>query len=395
MRDLLNQVPGLKPAFSQPIEMRLNELIAGLRGDIGIKVYGDEMEELRRLGGEVQAVLAGIQGASEASVEQLTGQPFLQVRVNPEAMARYGIPTRNVLNVVEAVGSRRVGHVREGQRRFPLVVRLPDHQRTDPDALAATLIPTAAGPVLPLNQVAKVTEMEGPSTINREWGKRRITVQCNVRGRDVKSFVAEAKAKISKQVKMPEGYTIEWGGQFENMERANRRLMFVVPTALALILVLLFFSLKTLREVFIVASGIPLGLVGGVLALWLRGMPFTVSSAIGFIALSGVAILNGLVLVTFIKQRLDAGRPLEQAVREGCLVRLRPVLMTALVAAVGFIPMAVNVGVGGEVQRPLATVVIGGIFTNTLLTLLVLPALYTCGWQKLLPAAKARIRQPK
>lgn len=377
MRDMLNQVPGLKPAFSQPIEMRLNEMIAGARGDIAIKVYGDDLEELRRLGGEVQAVLAGMRGASEASVEQLTGQSFLQVRVDSQAIARYGVPTRNVLNVVEAVGSRRVGDVREGQRRFPLVVRLPDKQRTDPDALAATLIPTAAGPVLPLNQVAKVTEMEGPSTINREWGKRRITVQCNVRGRDVKSFVAEGREKIAAQVKLPEGYTIEWGGQFENMERANQRLLFVVPMALALIFVLLFFSLKTVREVLIVASGIPLGLVGGVLALWLRGLPFTVSSAIGFIALSGVAILNGLVLVTFIKQKLEAGTPVEKAVREGCLVRLRPVLMTALVAAVGFIPMAVNVGVGGEVQRPLATVVIGGIFTNTLLTLLVLPALYT------------------
>lgn len=377
MRDVLNQVPGLKPAFSQPIEMRLNEMIAGARGDIAIKVYGDDLEELRRLGGEVQAVLAEMRGASEASVEQLTGQTFLQVRVDSQAIARYGVPTRNVLNVVEAVGSRRVGDVREGQRRFPLVVRLPDKQRTDPDALAATLIPTAAGPVVPLNQVAKITEMEGPSTINREWGKRRITVQSNVRGRDVKSFVAEGREKIAAQVKLPEGYTIEWGGQFENMERANQRLLFVVPMALALIFVLLFFSLKTLREVFIVASGIPLGLVGGVLALWLRGLPFTVSSAIGFIALSGVAILNGLVLVTFIKQKLEAGTPVEKAVREGCLVRLRPVLMTALVAAVGFIPMAVNVGVGGEVQRPLATVVIGGIFTNTLLTLLVLPALYT------------------
>ncbi|MCU0770862.1 MAG: CusA/CzcA family heavy metal efflux RND transporter [Verrucomicrobia bacterium] len=378
MRGVLNQVPGLKPAFSQPIEMRMNELVAGIRSDIGVKVSGDDLEELRRLGGEVQAVLAEIRGASEASVEQLTGQTFLQVQVDADAIARYGVTTRSVLNVVEAVGSRRVGEVREGQRRFPLVVRLPDLPRTDPEALAATLIPTATGPVLPLSQVAQVTEREGPSTINREWGKRRITVQCNVRGRDVKSFVAEAKARIVAQVPLPEGYTLEWGGQFENMERANRRLMFVVPMALALIFVLLYFSLKSLREVGIVASGIPLGWVGGVLALWLRGMPFTVSSAVGFIALSGVAILNGLVLVTFIKQKLEGGTPLEQAVREGCLVRLRPVLMTALVAAVGFIPMAVNVGVGGEVQRPLATVVIGGLFTNTLLTLLVLPALY-CG----------------
>jgi cobalt-zinc-cadmium resistance protein CzcA len=377
MRDVLNQVPGLKPSFSQPIEMRLNEMIAGARGDIAIKIQGDDLEELRRLGGEVQGVLEGIRGASEASVEQLTGQTFLQVRVDPQAIARHGVPARNVLNVVEAVGSRKVGDVREGQRRFPLVVRLPDKQRTDPQALAATLIPTAAGSVLPLNQVATIRELEGPSTINREWGRRRITVQCNVLGRDVKSFVAEARAKVAAQVKLPEGFSIEWGGQFENMERANQRLMFVVPMALALIFVLLFFNLKSVKDVFVVATGIPLGLVGGVLALWLRGMPFTVSSAIGFVALSGVAILNGLVLATFIRQRLDAGVPLDDAVREGCLVRLRPVLMTALVAAMGFIPMAVNVGVGGEVQRPLATVVIGGIFTNTLLTLLVLPVLYS------------------
>jgi cobalt-zinc-cadmium resistance protein CzcA len=376
MRAVLSQVPGLRPAFSQPIEMRMNELIAGMRGDVGIKIYGDDLEELRRLGGEVQAVLARIPGVSEPAVEQLTGQTFLQVRVDPQAVARFGVPTRNVLNVVEAVGTKKVGDVRAGQRRFPLVVRLPDRQRTDPEALANTLIPTRAGPVLPLNRVARVVETEGPATINREWGRRRITVQCNVRGRDVAGFVAEARRRIAAQVPLPAGYRLEWGGQFENMERANRRLMFVVPMALALIFVLLFFSLRRLREVLIVASGIPLGLVGGVLALWLRGMPFTVSSAVGFVALSGVAILNGLVLVTFIRQRLEAGAPLEQAVRDGCLVRLRPVLMTALVAAVGFIPMAVNVGVGGEVQRPLATVVIGGIFTNTLLTLLVLPTLY-------------------
>lgn len=377
MRDFLSQVPGMRPSFSQPIEMRMNELTAGIRGDIGIKVYGDDLEELRRLGGEVQTVLAQIPGASEASAEQLTGQTFLQVRVDPQAIARFGVPTRNVLNVVEAVGTKKVGDVREGQRRFPLVVRLGDRQRTDPDALANTLIPTEAGPVLSLNRVAQIVEIEGPATINREWGRRRITVQCNVRGRDVAGFVAEAKQRIAAQVRLPAGYSIEWGGQFENMERANRKLMFVVPMALALIFVLLFFSLGSLRDVLIVASGIPLGLVGGVLALWVRDMPFTVSSAIGFVALSGVAILNGLVLVTFIRQKIEAGEPLEQAVREGCLVRLRPVLMTALVAAVGFLPMAVNVGIGGEVQRPLATVVIGGVFTNTLLTLLVLPAMYS------------------
>lgn len=377
MRELFAGFPGMTVAFSQPIEMRMNEMIAGVRSDVAIKIYGDDLDTLRGLSDEVQAVLGTIAGRGEVSGEQLVGQLILQVRVDPKAVARYGVPTRNVLNVVEAVGNRKVGEIREGQRRFPLVVRLPDGQRTDPDILAATLIPTATGSVLPLSQVAKIVETEGPSTINREWGRRRITVQCNVRGRDVGSFVAEAQKQIAEQVKLPEGYSIEWGGQFENMKRANARLLFVVPLALGLIFAMLFFSLKSLRDVFIVATGIPLGAVGGVLALWMRGMPFTVSAAVGFVALSGVAILNGLVLVSFIRQRLDAGSPLEAAVREGCLVRLRPVLMTALVAAVGFIPMAFNVGVGGEVQRPLATVVIGGIFTNTLLTLLVLPTLYT------------------
>jgi cobalt-zinc-cadmium resistance protein CzcA len=269
-----------------------------------------------------------------------------------------------------------VGEIREGQRRFPLVVRLPDRQRTDPEALADTLIPTADGPLLPLSQVASVTELEGPATITREWGKRRIVVQCSVRGRDVAGFVAEARERIAASVRLPEGYSFEWGGQFENMQRANRRLAFVVPVALGLILALLHLGLRSLRDVLVVASGIPLGAVGGVFALALRGLPFTVSAGIGFIALSGVAILNGLVLVSFIRERIDAGTPAREAVREGCLVRLRPVLITALVAAVGFVPMAVNLGVGGEVQRPLATVVIGGLLSNTLLTLVVLPTLH-------------------
>ena len=377
MRKLFVKIPGLRVAFSQPIEMRLNELVAGIRSDIGIKIYGDDLEKLRELSDQMQKVLGSIPGRGEVTGEQLTGQPVLQIKVDPQAIARYGVPTRNVLNVVEAVGTKRVGEIREGQRRFPLVVRLPDRQRTDPEALAATLIPTGTGSVLPLNRVAQVLETEGPATINREWGKRRITVQCNVRGRDVGGFVAEAQKKIAGQVPLPEGYTVEWGGQFENMQRANQRLMFIVPMALGLIFVLLYFSLGTLGDVLIVATGIPLGAVGGVLALWLRDMPFTVSAAVGFVALSGVAILNGLVLVEFIKQKRQAGAPLLEAVHEGCLVRLRPILMGALVAAAGFIPMAVNVGVGGEVQRPLATVVIGGVVSNTLLTLVVLPTLYT------------------
>ena len=377
MREVFAKLPGMTVAFSQPIEMRMNELIAGIRSDIGIKISGEDLETLKQLSASVQAALGKIRGAGEISGEQITGQPVLRIKVDADKTARLGIATRTVLDAVEAVGSRKVGEVREGERRFPLVVRLPDPQRTDPDALAHTLIPTESGAVLPLCRVADIVETEGPATINREWGRRRITVQCNVRERDVASFVAEAQQKIASEIKLPEGYGIEWGGQFENMQRANRKLAFVVPMALGLILILLYFSLGTFRDVLIVASGIPLGAVGGVLALWVRGLPFTVSAAVGFVALSGVAILNGLVLVTFIQQRIEAGASVEAAVREGCIARLRPVLMTALVAAAGFIPMAVNVGVGGEVQRPLATVVIGGILTNTLLTLIVLPTLYT------------------
>jgi cobalt-zinc-cadmium resistance protein CzcA len=376
LEKLVKDVPGINAVITQPIEMRLNEMIAGIRTDIGIKIYGDDLDVLRRLSDDVQTVLKGVQGAGEISGEQIAGQPILQVKIKPDAIARYGISTRDVLSVVEAVGSRPVSEVRVGQRRFPLVIRLPDAQRTDREALAATLIPTAGGPIVRVDQVAQLEVTEGPSTIQREWGRRRITVQCNVRGRDVAGFVSEARARIAENVRMPEGYTVDWGGQFENMERANRRLMIVVPMALGLIFVLLFFSLGSVRDVLMVATGIPLGAVGGVALLALRGMPFTVSAGIGFIALSGVAILNGLVLVTFINQLRTSGASIERAVRDACRVRLRPVLMTALVAAVGFVPMAFNTGVGAEVQRPLATVVIGGIVSNTLLTLLVLPALY-------------------
>jgi cobalt-zinc-cadmium resistance protein CzcA len=370
----VKEFPGLNAVTTQPIEMRLNEMVAGIRSDVGIKIYGDDLETLRRLSDEVQTALADVSGAGEISGEQITGQPVLQVRVDPGAIARYGLPSGDVLGVVEALGGRRAGEIREGQRRFPLVVRLPDRQRSDPGALAATLIPTSAGPVVRLDQVARLVPTEGPSTIQREWGRRRITVQCNTRGRDVASFVAEAKRHVAREVALPEGYTVEWGGQFENMERANRRLLIIVPAALALIAVLLYLSLGSLRDGLIVGSGVPLGAAGGVAILALRGMPFTVAAGIGFVALSGVAILDGLVLVTFIRQRLAAGAPLDDAVRDGCQTRLRPVLMTAMVAAVGFVPMAFNTGVGAEIQRPLATVVIGGIVSNTLLV--VLPTLY-------------------
>ena len=374
--DLLRDFPGVNLIYTQPIEMRMNEMIAGIRADLGIKVFGDDLDTLRRLADDIERVLLDIRGAADVSREQITGQPLLQVTVDADKTARLGVPARDVLNLVEAVGGTHAGDIRQEQRRFPLVVRLPDRQRAEAEALAATLIPTAVGPIVPLKSVASLDYVEGPATIEREWGRRRVTVQCNVRGRDIKSFVAEARRRIGAEVSLPVGYTIDWGGQFENLERANRRLMFVVPLTLGVIFALLYVSLGSLRDVLIVATGVPLGAVGGVAALALRGMPFTVSAAIGFIALSGVAILNGLVLVTFIKQRLQSGVGLRVAVSEACQVRLRPVLMTALVAAAGFIPMAVNTGVGAEVQRPVATVVIGGVATNTFLTLLVLPTLY-------------------
>lgn len=373
---LVQDVPGINAVLTQPIEMRMNEMVAGIRSDIGIKIYGDDLEVLRSLSDRVQEVLAGTPGAAEISAEQITGQPTLEIEVDRDAIARYGVPAREVLTTVEAAGNRRVGEIREGQRRFPLAVRLPDAPRTDRDALAATLVPSSHGPVLRLDQVAAVRYREGPSTIQHEWSRRRTVVQCNVRERDVAGFVREARERIADRIDFPPGYTLEWGGQFENMRRANRRLAVIVPLALGAILVLLYLSLGSLRDVAIVATGIPFGAVGGVAALALRGMPFTVSAAVGFVALSGVAMLNGLVLVTFIRQRLGQGLRPPAAVRDACRTRLRPVLMTALVAAVGFIPMATNTGVGAEIQRPLATVVIGGVVSDTVLTLLVLPALF-------------------
>ncbi|MCG3147727.1 MAG: Cobalt-zinc-cadmium resistance protein CzcA [Verrucomicrobiae bacterium] len=376
MHESLRDQPGLNLVLTQPIEMRMNEMIAGIRSDIGIKVYGDDFDTLTKISDDIQKVLTQIRGVGDVSGEQITGQPVLQVTVDPEAIARLGVPTRDVLAMVEAVAGKRVGEIREGQRRFPLAARLPERQRTDPDALATTLIPTAAGPVLPLERVAHVGETEGPTTINREWGRRRIAVQCNVRDRDVASFVAEAQQKIAATVKLPEGYTIEWGGQFENLQRARTRLAIVVPVALVLIFVLLYVTYGRMLDAVRVFTGVPFAAVGGVLALWLRDMPFSVSAGIGFIALSGVSVLGDMVLVSYVRQLRDQGRDLAQAVEEAALTRLRPVLMTALVAALGFLPMALNTGVGAEVQRPLATVLIGGVVSSLMLTLLVLPVLY-------------------
>jgi cobalt-zinc-cadmium resistance protein CzcA len=373
----LRDMPGQKILLTQPIEMRMNEMIAGVRGDVAMKLYGDDFSVLTAKAQEIGAILGKIEGAVDLTTEQVTGQPVLQIRADREALARHGIPASAVMELIEAIGSKELGEVVEGQLRFPLVVRLPERDRLDAEAIGAILLTTAAGQRIPLAELTTIEEVEGPSTISREWGQRKITVQLNVRGRDVGSFVAEAKRKIESSVELPPGrYHIEWGGQFENLERARNRLTIVVPMVLALIGGLLYATFRSVKDAALVFTGVPFAAVGGVLALWMRGLPFSISAAIGFIAISGVAVLNGMVLVSFIHQLRQQGLELRDAVARSALTRLRPVLMTALVASLGFVPMAFNTSMGAEVQRPLATVVIGGVISSTLLTLLVLPALY-------------------
>jgi cobalt-zinc-cadmium resistance protein CzcA len=356
--------------------MRVNEMIAGIRTDIGIKIFGDDLETLGDIAEQVGEITGSIPGSADVYVEQITGQPVLQARVNQDAIARHGVPAQHILELVEAIGGVTVGEIREDQRRFDLVVRLPERYRSDPESVRKILIPTASGARIPLERLADIQQIEGPSTITREWQRRRIVVQCNVRGRDVGSFVAEAQDRIADELSLPQGYYVTFAGQFEHMERARLSLMILVPLALLLILFLLYSSMNSVRDALVIFTGAPFAALGGILALWMRGMPFTVSSGIGFVAVCGVAMLDGLVLVTAMRRMLDAGHPIDEAVEESALIRLRPVLMTTWVAALGFVPMALNTGIGAEVQRPLATVVIGGVISANILTLVVLPAIY-------------------
>lgn len=394
MQEVVADLPGLNQVFTQPIEMRLNEMVSGIRTDLGIKIYGDDFEELVRISDDIQRVLLDVPGASDIAVDQLTGQPMLQVKIDQEAIARYGVPARDVLYFVESVGGRTVGEIYEGQRHFDLVVRLPDEHRNNAAVLANTLVPTRVGQRLPLRTLANVHETEGSATINREWGRRLIRVQCNVVGRDVTSFIAEAKERIAESIRLPDGYIVEWGGQFENLERARNRLMLVVPATLLLVFLLLFFSMRNLRDVLLIYTGIPFALIGGVYSLWLRDIPFSVSAAVGFIALSGIAVLNGQILVVAIREFLEDGQSLTTAVVNAARQRLKPVLATAVTDAAGFLPMALSTGVGAEVQRPLATVVIGGVLTSTFLTLIVLPVLYTLVGKARRPNSRSDGSQP-
>jgi cobalt-zinc-cadmium resistance protein CzcA len=377
MQRELRDIPGQRIGYTQPIEMRVNEMISGVRSDVAVKLFGDDFDVLVAKAREIESALRSVPGCVDASVEQITGQPVLQIRVDHDQIARHGIAAKAVLDLIESIGSKPLGEIVEGQLRFPLVVRLPESYRRDPESMGRILISTPSGQQLPLNSVARLAIVEGPSTITREWGQRRITIQCNVRGRDVGGFVAEAQRAVSTKVELPKGrYRLEWGGQFENLERARRRLMIVVPLALALIFSLLYLTYNRLVDALRVFTGVPFAAVGGVLALWIRDMPFSISAGVGFIALSGVSVLGDMVLVSYVRQLLKKGESLGQAVEHAALTRLRPVLMTALVASLGFLPMALSTGMGAEVQRPLATVVIGGVVSSTILTLIVLPVLY-------------------
>ncbi|PTU32294.1 efflux RND transporter permease subunit [Stenotrophobium rhamnosiphilum] len=371
------RVPGNNYEFTQPVQMRMNELISGVRSDLAIKLYGDDLEVLNEQAEKIEAVLRKVPGAADAKTEQTTGLPVMSITPKRELLARYGLSVADVQAVAAtAFGGSEVGTLFEGDRRYDIVIRLPDAMRADPRTLEQLTVPLPNGGYVPLQEVADITIAPGPNQINREQGKRRIVVTANVRGRDIGSFVTEVQQRVDDEVKLPAGYWLEYGGTFEQLQSASKRLAIVVPLTLVVILGLLLMAFGSLRDALIIFSGVPLALTGGVLALWLRGIPLSISAGVGFIALSGVAVLNGLVMVSFIRDLLLHGKRLDDAIIEGAMTRLRPVLMTALVAGLGFVPMAFNSGIGSEVQRPLATVVIGGIISSTLLTLLVLPGLF-------------------
>jgi len=389
--EYLEEIPGNQYEFTQPIQMRFNELISGVRSDVAVKIFGDDMNELLRLGNQASSVLQSIPGASDVKVEQITGLPVLSITPDRNRLAQSGLNVADVQDVVEiALGGRTSGKIFEGDRRFDLIVRLADNLREDvagisrlpivvPDDLKSSVEDQdgeGRAKYTTLESIADINISEGPNQISREDGKRRLVVSANVRGRDLGSFVEDAQSKLQKDLKIPAGYWVKWGGQFEQMLSAAARLRFVVPFALLMIFLLLYISFSSVKYAILVFSGVPLALTGGMIALWLRGIPLSISAGVGFIALSGVAVLNGLVMLSFINKLRTDGMPVGEAIRQGSFARLRPVLMTALVASLGFVPMALATGTGAEVQRPLATVVIGGIISSTILTLVVLPVLY-------------------
>jgi cobalt-zinc-cadmium resistance protein CzcA len=377
LQALAARLPGNNYEFTQPIQMRFNELISGVRADVAVKVFGDDMAVMEATAAQIAQVLQGVTGASDVKVEQTSGLPVLTLSIDRSRLARLGLSLAEVQDTVAiAVAGREAGAVFQGDRRADLLVRLPERLRSDLDALQRLPLRLPSGGQVPLGEVASFELQPGVNQVSRENGKRRVVVTANVRGRDVGSFVADAQAALAQRVKVPAGYWTQWGGSFEQLQSASARLQLVVPVALGLVALLLFAMFGNVRDGLLVFTGVPFALTGGIAALWLRGIPLSISAGVGFIALSGVAVLNGLVMLSFIRALREQGRPLHDAVREGAISRLRPVLMTALVASLGFVPMALATGTGAEVQRPLATVVIGGILSSTALTLLVLPLLY-------------------
>lgn len=378
MEEVLNSsVPAAAFGFSQPIELRVSELISGVRADVAIKVFGEDIDELHRVGESIAAVVGALPGASDVKVEQVSGLPILTATVDRQAIARHGVAADDVLTAIEALGGRAAGLILEGEKRFVLQVRFPEDVRNDPAAIARIPIASASGRLLPLGELVSFDLEPAPAQVSRERIHRRLSVEANVRGRDIGSFVAEAREALAERVEFPPGYTLEWGGQFENLERAAGRLAVVVPLSLLLILVLLYGAFGALRPAVLIFLNVPFAATGGILALLARGMPLSISAGIGFIALFGVAVMNGVVLISYVRKlEADEGLAPEEAAHRGALTRMRPVLMTAMVAALGFVPMAIATGSGAEVQRPLATVVIGGLVTSTFLTLFVLPSIY-------------------
>ena len=377
LEELVTPIPGNRYEFLQPIQMRFNELIAGVRSELAIKVFGDDFETLVALGDAIEGAVGQVPGAADIVVEQTTGLPVLTIVPDREALARYSLNLEDLQDLVAtALGGTKAGQLYEGDRRVDIVVRLPERLRGNPDSLLSLPVPLAGGDFVPLSELARTDLAVGLNQVNRENGKRRVVVTANVRGRDLGSFVNEVQQTVAAQVDVPAGYWVEYGGTYQNLQSAARRLSVVVPVTLVLIIGLLVMALGSFRDAIVIFTGVPLALTGGIIALLLRGIPFSISAAVGFIALSGIAVLNGLVMVAFIRDLRSHGSSLDDSIIDGAITRLRPVLMTALVASLGFVPMALNTGIGSEVQRPLATVVIGGIVSSTLLTLVVLPALY-------------------
>jgi cobalt-zinc-cadmium resistance protein CzcA len=378
MAEALEEVPGMAFSFTQPMAMRLDEVVSGVKSDLAIKIFGEDPQVLQRLAERILPLVASVRGAADEQMEVVSGVAELRVEVDRAALARYGLNVSDVRDLMDVVvGGRVVSQLIDGQRRFDIVLHFPEQYRSDIDAISSALLFAPGGERVMLGQVARVYVARGPEVINRENAQRRVVVQANVRGRDLGSFVAEVQERVRREVELPPGYAIDWGGQFENQQRAMRRLAIVVPASAFIIFGILFATFGNVRQAMLILLNVPFALVGGVAFLWMRGINLNLSASVGFIALFGVAVLNGIVLVSAINRLRDGGMPLAQAVRSGASMRLRPVLMTALVASLGFVPMALNTTPGAEVQRPLATVVIGGLITSTLLTLFILPLLYS------------------